>query len=273
MAMGQTLSSDHLVVAWTPAGQNQDLKTWSVHELSDGTQFKHFVSQEKDPVTGKMTRWQGVLLSQVIEKVLNHLPLENRAQVDLVVLRNDLGARALIPRALVIKYPILLALQAKTVSSAQDGRGAICSIVPWSSKPRILHEDLPLESFFVPKLTRIELTSYKDQYGSLFLRRRTDPSAMRGEKLFVQNCVSCHAVGQGPTNPGITLQDEKKEKQFAQNGHPAVNVKLKLSERDRKSIVRYLDAHRMENPVSVTRLIRSVQANPGVSQENSPRKN
>jgi hypothetical protein len=38
----------------------------------------------------------------------------------------------------------------------------------------------------------VELTSYQERLGSHFLKRRTDPAALRGEKLFVQNCMACH---------------------------------------------------------------------------------
>jgi hypothetical protein len=254
-----------LVAAWAPPGLTQDLKTWTLKDLRDTAQFKRHASQERDPLTGKLTRWEGVLLSQLVEKVLNDLPVESRARVDLVVLKGSQGERAQIPRALISKYPIFLALQGDSVSlgnrSTAHDRGPIFSVVPWSSKPKILSEDLPLENYFVSRLNRIELTSYKDQYSSLFLKRRTDPFAMRGEKLFVQNCVSCHALEQGPGFSGMT-QNEQKEKQFTAAGHPSVKVTQKLTERDRRSIMRYLNAHRMENPVSVSKFIHSVQAQP-----------
>jgi len=256
-----------LVAAWTPVGQNQELKAWTLKELNDSSHFKRHSSQERDPITGRLVKWEGFLLSQLIEKALNDLPSESRARVDLVVLKGISGDRALIPRALISKYPILLALQWDKAKLGQSGdRGSIYSVVPWSSKPKILNEDLPLENFFVSRLSRIELTSYKDQYSSLFLKRRTDPSAMRGEKLFVQNCVSCHSVGAGAVVSGVSFKDETKERQFASMGHPAVKGTLKLTERDRKSIMRYLNAHRMENPVSVSKFIRSVQAAPENAQ-------
>ncbi len=230
-----------LVAVWTEAGLNQDLKSWTLSELS---KFKKMESREKDPVSGKLVKWKGVLLSNVIEGVLGDLSPENRAHIDLVVLKGGAGSRALIPRSMITKYPVMLALQTRTPDAdlSIQSRGPIYSVVPWSTKPKILDEGLPLENYFIPNLERIELTSYKDRFSSLYLRRRTDPSAMRGEKLFVQNCVSCHAEG------------DAKVYKFAQIdpsvgvAHPAMKAVLKLSEKDKKSLISYLNAYKVENP-------------------------
>jgi mono/diheme cytochrome c family protein len=251
-------SAFRLVTTWAGAGSNHEIKGWSVQELSHS--FKKTISRERDPATGKVVKWEGVLLSSLVDKALESLPIEGRAQVDLIVLHGQNGRRALLPRAFVSKYPVLLAFQGESLSNGveSDGRGPIYSVVPWSSKPRVMREDLPLESFFVSKVTRVEFTNYRDQYNSLYLKRRTDPSAMRGEKLFVQNCVSCHTGGQGPSLSGIV--DERGTQKFALTGHPPIKAGLKLTERDRQSIIRYLNAHREENPVSMTQATHSARA-------------
>ncbi|MEO5970427.1 MAG: hypothetical protein ABIQ95_10915 [Bdellovibrionia bacterium] len=233
-----------LVAVWAEAGLNQDLKSWTLSELS---KFKKTESRERDPNSGKLVKWKGVLLSHLIDKVLVDLSPENRAHIDLVVLKGGAGNRALIPRAMITKYPVMLALQTSTPDSgmpdlAFQNRGPVYSVIPWSTKPKILDEGLPLENYFVSNLERIELTSYKDRFSSLFLKRRTDPSAMRGEKLFVQNCIGCHADG------------DTKVYQFGQVGstaaaeHPAMKAVLKLGEKEKKSLVSYLNAYKAENP-------------------------
>ncbi len=240
-----TTESGRLTVSWATSGRSLELRNWALGELN---QFKRIASREKDPSSGKLVKWDGILLSTIVEKGLSELPSEQRAQIDLVILKNSSGESALIPRSMISKYPILLALN--WAGKSQDHRGPIYSIIPWSSNSKILKEDLPLEKFFLPQIARIELSNYRDRYSFLFLKRRTDPSAMRGEKLFVQNCASCHSSGQSSSLLGV--RDKQQEVKFASGGHPEVKVKLKLSDRDRHSIVRYLDAYRMENPLSVS---------------------
>ena len=254
MATGYRLS-----VTWSLQGsdtlsQSKELRSWTLGDLES---LKKTGSREKDPHSGKMVKWEGVLLSHLIEKTLAHLPNEERAQVDLVVLKSKSNKKALIPRALVNKYPILLAFRSSSEAGRDsfEGRGPVFSVVPWSSKPKILQEDLPLENFFLPQITQIELTNYRNQYSPLFLKRRTDPSAMRGEKLFVQNCVTCHADGAAkPMSVMVTaMMDANLNSSAKQNrfnfinlDHPNTGVTLKLTDRDRKSIIRYLDAHHSE---------------------------
>jgi hypothetical protein len=250
LAANEASSPFRLVAVWNEAGLKQDLKSW---DLSDLAKFKKIESRERDPLSGKVVQWKGILLSHFIEKALSGLTPENRAHIDLVVLEGSSGTKALIPRAMITKYPVLLALQnsgpdspkslnASDASANFQSRGPVYSVVPWSTKPKILEEGLPLENYFVSNLEKIEFTSYSDRFSGLFLKRRTDPSAMRGEKLFVQNCVSCHTDG------------DAKVYQFGQAGsaasteHPAMKAALRLSERDKKSLVSYLNAYKAENP-------------------------
>jgi hypothetical protein len=247
---------------WKTIGVHQELKNWGRDELR---QFRKISSREKDPGTGKTVRWDGILLSQVLDKTLEGLPIEHRAQVDLVVLKNSSNEVAYIPRALISKYPILLAYPGEALSSASRGKDILYSVIPWSSKPKVLNEDLPLESYFLKDVKQIELANYRDRFSSLFLKRRTDPSAIRGEKLFVQNCVSCHMTNKHellqPTahHAALTafinrIAEEPQTRKFASEGHPAQsNVKLK--DKDRKSIIRYLEAHRLENSSQESKVV------------------
>lgn len=236
MAWAEGSQSSALSVIWAAAGPEQVLKTWEFPDLS---KLKQTSSHEKDPASGKLTRYKGVLLSQVLEAAMNSLSVEHKALVDLVIFKNASGGQVLLPRSVITKYPVLLAL---------DGPSASL-VIPWTSKPKVLREDLPVESYFISNVKLIELSNYRDRYASVFLKRRTDPLAMRGEKLFVQNCVGCHA---GANKPTVTdLSGEAKARRLASDGHPAqVKGVPRLNDRDRRALVNYLDAYRTENSTS-----------------------
>lgn len=244
----------HLKASWNAQGTHRELKSWSLADLSH---LHKWSSREKDPVSGKVIKWEGVLMSQIVDQLLKHLPVENQAQIDLIILKNQLGERALIPRSLISSYPLFLAYQWES-SSPKDHRGPLYSVVPWSSKPKILKEVLPLEKYFLGQVSQVELTNYRDQYSFLYLKRETDPSAMRGQKFVVQNCVGCHTASPGANLFG--LSNSEQISRFASLGHPSKSAIGPLSERDRRSVVRYLEAHQSENPGSMTKLIQSMRA-------------
>ena len=232
-----------LKAIWSSLGKSQDLKTWSLAELE---KLKKVVTKEKDPNTGKVTRFEGFLVSSLLDKALEGLTVENRALVDLVVFKGKNGVRATIPRALISKYPLVLAYHWDKEGMA-DSREPLFSVIPWSTHPKILNEDLPLETYFIPHVAQIELTNYRERYQPLFLKRRTDPSAMRGEKLFVQNCTGCHS-GNRPPNLSAKVEGTAK-KPHAGRISPMSGMAEKMSDRDWKSIVQYLQAYQVENPV------------------------
>lgn len=236
-------ASFKLVTYWKSSGRVHELKYWSLDEL---VKLKRTHAREKDPQSGRILQWEGVVLSQLVDSALEKLPLENRAQVDLVILKGDAGDQAIIPRSFINKYPFLLAYRWSSGVSALSGFGPLFSVVPWTSKPGVFNEDLPIEKYFVKSLSKIELASYRELYGQLYLKRRTDPFAMRGEKLYVQNCVSCHqeASTHGPTS----LLSEEKTQKFLNEGHPPLTaMPLRLTDRDRRSVLRYFEAYRVEN--------------------------
>jgi hypothetical protein len=237
----------HLEVVLSKPDAHQQLKSWPLTELFG---FKNILSREKDPVTGELVPWRGILLSQLVERVLEGLSPENRAQIDLVILKNDQGDRAPIPRFLIQRYPLMLAVRSdpRTLAKAGTDLGPIYSVVPWTSKPSILKEMLPLEKYFISQVTQLELTSDQEQYKTLFLKRRTDPSAMRGEKVFVQNCAVCHTLEGSDNNLLLNkwMRAEKGE-EFLSLGHPSAKIAVKVTEKDRQSILRYLNAFRLEN--------------------------
>jgi len=259
-ASEETSGPFKLSTVWNVSGTEQVLKAWSLPEVG---RLKRASSREKDPMTGELVHWEGVLLSEVVERSLSELPAERKAQIDLLVLRSQTGAIAMLPRALATKYPVLLATardRRELATAINDNRGPVYSVMPWTTRPRILNEDLPIETYFLPKITRIELTNYRERFANLFLKRRTDPLAMRGEKLFVQNCVSCHAVGKGSLIEELAANNKAKD--FFIGKHPELRGLLKLNDRDRRSLSNYLDAYRNENSLRISDSHTSGQAAP-----------
>ena len=252
LAAPELARAANLTASWADQGPVQTLGTWSAKDLTHS--FKRVSSKEKD-LLGNLTRWSGVLLQDVLDKALASLPPETKAQVDLVVLKTESGAQALIPRSVITKFPLMIATERE--SKALNG---LQLVIPWSSKPKIAEESLPLETYFVAGITQLELANYKSRYASLYLKRRTDPSAMRGEKIFVQNCMGCHSGDGGGgvkprTGPGhfasvADVKNEAKVRSLASSGHPPVKGNPKLSERDQRALMSYLDAYRSENSVA-----------------------
>jgi mono/diheme cytochrome c family protein len=226
------MAGEGVQFSWTASSPAQELKHF---ESNDFSKFKSVSSQEKDPATGKLTPYKGVLLSQLIEKAMDPLPLDHKAQLDLVILSGASGGQVLLPRSVITKYPVMVALNG----------GSPSVVMPWTSKPKLLQEGLPVESYFVTGVTRVELSNYRERFGRFFLKRRTDPSAMRGEKIFVQQCISCHAGGVGGAL--ADLSGEAKARKLASTGHPVIKGSPKLNEKELRSLVNYLDAYRSEN--------------------------
>lgn len=159
------------------SGQSQ----WDVARVSALPQKK---LSEKAPGSKELKTWTGIHLRDLIEETAGKLPPEKNAEVDLVVVEDSLGKKAMIPRSFVNKYGVILS------HNATEGWSVV---PPWTSDKKAQKERLPLETFYMGSVNRITLTNYRNLYGErLFLKRRTDPLAMRGEKIFVQTCMGCH---------------------------------------------------------------------------------
>jgi hypothetical protein len=218
-----TPTSD-LKIIWTGS------KGAAQQSLPMPAQLKSVSSLERDPLSGNTLQWKGVLLSEFVEKAIDTLAADDKAQVDLIVAKNSKGDEVLIPRAFVVRYPIIL--------GSAPGKSTTI-VVPWTSKPKIVEEALPLETFFISDVSQIELANYKARFGTYFLKKRTDPVAIRGEKLFVQTCFACHSNSQQHL--------ETKAKTIASSEHPSVKGNVKLNDKNRRSLISYLDAYSKEN--------------------------
>lgn len=224
-----------LKVTWIATQPATVIQEFQSDELK---KLKHSNSTEADGRNGKRVRFEGVLLSDVIEKSLTGMGNEKKAQVDLVILKNPQGVEALIPRSFLVKYPVLLAQ-----SEDRKSLGALKSVVPWTSHPKARGEGLPLETYFVSNVQEIQLANYRERYGEVYLKRRMDPLAMRGEKIFIQSCLSCH-----DSEPGIN-----KARQWV-GKHPTVNGSPKLDSREQRAIQSYLEHFKAEkSPATAAR--------------------
>jgi mono/diheme cytochrome c family protein len=177
-----------------------------------------------------------VLLSDLLEKSLESVPAERRSLYDLLIVKGAGGTQALLPRAFVIKYPILLA--SRREGKDLGARGPM-TVLPWTSNSKIRGETASLITLFVEGVSSIELANFKEQYPEYLLRKRTEPAAVRGEKLFREGCMTCHAVGKGPKVSEIS--SEAKLKHLLDTGHPEVEGMIKLTQAERRSLVRFLE--------------------------------
>lgn len=189
----------HLEVGHKVKGQWQSLKTLQESDVKSFGALKSL--NEAWPGTQRKSSWQGYLIADVIQKALDQMTVEERAQIDLVILQTGEGdgaQRALLPRALLKNFPFLLATHRDGKNSAKGW----VSVPPLASRSKLQSEGLPIESYFLESVSRIELANSKERYRAAILLRRTDPIAVRGERVFVSSCLACHDSGRAPRFEG-----------------------------------------------------------------------
>jgi hypothetical protein len=216
-------------------------------------------------------------VSEFVEKSIEGLSPEIRAQIDLLVFHGSEGEEVIFPRWLALRYSLLIASEKNGVPLMIPAL-----VIPSTSQRKILSESLPVESFFLEGIASVEFTSYKTRYGSFYLTVRTDPAALRGEKFFVQNCSGCHGnppehsvaspsspvaqitpqisglipspIGgpmdlpaKSPSVPTLTqLSSPDKTQEFALSGHPPIGKNLKFDAPTTRAVVSYLNAYRVQ---------------------------
>lgn len=226
-AASSPIPESGLSVVWTATQPSTVLKVLSREELK---KLKKSGSSETDPTDGKKEHFEGLLLSDLIDKALNGTSNDRKAAVDLIVLKNSHGAKALIPRSFIVKYPVILA-----TTENHKSLPSLKSIIPWTSKSRTKSEGLPLETYFIDDVNEVELGNYRERYGNVFLKNRQDPTAMRGEKIFIQSCLSCH-----DSEPGIS----KAKNWIGQ--HPTLKGVPNLDSREQRALHGFLDSLKAE---------------------------
>ncbi len=213
----------------------QDLLTWT---LADGQGLKRRVQQELDPLTQRVSRFEGYALLEVMDRAMQPLSMQQKASVDLIVFRDARGAEIAMPRWLPTKYAILLAYQRDRENIAADGPFYL--IMPWTTQGRIRKEPLPLEKFFIRNLAAIELTNMKQYYGKdFFLQNRSDPMSIRGEKRFVQTCMPCHRMQDIPQVQ--KLSESVHTREALDQTHSKAQGFASLDDKEYRALVLYMD--------------------------------
>lgn len=236
-----------LQIAWeSPTGTTpQVLKTFTPEELD---RKKAGVLTEIDPTAkgGKESaKFAGPSLSALVEETTKSLTAADRSTTDLVVLKTRAGKEVLMPKAFLVKYPsIQLALKK---NGQPLGPEAPRVVLPATSNSKIKSEGVLLDPLFVSELSEITLTSYEKRFGAFLLKRRTDPAAMRGEKLFLQNCVGCHSQ---PAAVMTSLASAEKVEKVASGQHPDVagahDFKPIFDKKSIRSLSSYLEAYKFQ---------------------------
>lgn len=236
-----------LQIAWEPPNEKAPrvLKSYELGELESRTLAS---LTEKDPLakgSGETVKFQGLSLSLLIEEATKTFSAADRSDTDLVVMKTRAGREALMPKAFLVKYPQIQVALKKNGQSL--GAESPRLILPATTNAKIQKENMLLEPMFVSEIASITLSSYERRYGSFFLKRRTDPAAMRGEKLFLQNCITCH------TQAAVTmvyLTSSDKIQKVAQGEHPNVPGNHGFSsifdKKAIRSLVSYLEAFRFQ---------------------------
>ncbi len=228
-------SQERVVVSWG-GGQwrKRDLKLWT---LEDAEKLKVRVQNEWDPVLRKISRFEGVRLRELVERSMDQMSAQEKAQVDLIVLKNSNEEEVALPRWLMNKYSILLAFTRN--SKRLDENGPFYVVVPWTSQARIKKEVLPLGKYFFGNVVRVELTNFRKYYSDdLFVSNRSDPVVMRGQKRFVQSCIPCHQTKE-------IYQIRKMHKliesaDLMQSKHKNINGFSSLDQNEHRALVRYI---------------------------------
>lgn len=236
-----------LQIAWeSPTGTApQVLKTYTPEELD---KKKTETLTEVDPTAkaGKESaKFTGPSLSALVGESTKGLTAADRSTTDLVVLKTRSGKEVPMPKAFLVKYPsIQLALKKNGQPLGPESPRVV---LPATSNSKIRSEGILLDPLFVSELSEITLTSYEKRFGAFILKRRTDPAAMRGEKLFVQNCVGCHSQ---PAAVMTSLASAEKVEKVASGQHPDVegahDFKPIFDKKSIRSLASYLEAYKFQ---------------------------
>lgn len=220
---------------WSASEAPHPLKSWTMAELQ---KLKSVTHHEKDLTSGHSSSWKGPEVSLLVDKTIESLPAEQKAQVDLIILKDSAGNSIRVPRSLIVRFPVILSPHGETAKL----------VLPLNSKPKIWEEGLPLGMYQFHDVAEIEFANAHQLYGTYFLKSRKDPLAVRGEKIFTQNCLSCHAGGKN----GVVdvMGFEKSARKLASASHPQIKNAPQLKSREMKALISYLDAYRIENPAT-----------------------
>jgi hypothetical protein len=235
-----------LQIAWeSPTSEGPSvLKDYSLEELS---KKKGILLTEVDPLAKghETAKFLGPSLSEIVAEAMKTLTANDRATTDLVVMKTRSGKETLMPKAFLVKYPqIELALKR---NGQPLGPEAPRVVLPASSNAKIRGEGILLDPLFVSDLSEVTLTSYEKRFGSFILKHRMDPAAMRGEKMYLRNCIGCHSQTSFATT---TLAAKEKVDKITGGEHPELpgihDFKSIFDKRSTRYLNSYLDAFNLQ---------------------------
>jgi len=229
-------------VSWEYKGKARALKTWYLEELLE---WRGAISRERAPQDTGLSLWRGPRLSKLVQIALKGMPLQDQGIVDLIVLKGEGDREVSVPRAFVRKYPMILAVEKNGASLPQQTQ-PVYTIVPWNTEPELMKEIYPAGNYFIEKVKAVVLTNHQDRYSKFYLERRTDPMAIRGERVYSFNCMGCHNASQ--LSNAIHLVSQIGEGHLIERHRQKVNYMPQLSDSDQKGLVSYLKAYLSENP-------------------------
>jgi hypothetical protein len=183
-------SSAILTVLYNPNVQTtpETLRTWTIREL------------QKRPRQGNIS------LKQILEESSNHLNDLKLSEVDLFNFYDVNGQiLARVPRFLIWKDRVRLRLDRKTNT-------LYSRVLPTEGQL------VPFQELSVASLSRVEMVNSWKQYPGVRLRLRTNPAAVRGEKLVTHNCLSCHSLPKNPPLPFASACALKRPELNAKHG-------------------------------------------------------
>lgn len=238
-------SDKELQIYWRQDDKISLLKNWRVEELSN---WKSVPKTERDPRTKSLAKWEGIELDKLVDVALIDLNVNQKARVDLIILKDKNGEEVFVPRAFTRKHSVILALN-RNGESLND-QGPLYSIAPWNSDPAVQKEIYPVQKYFVPAIREIMLTSYRERFKPSYLKRRTNPFALRGERLFVRNCMSCHNTKDIPSFNDLAKRMAKPD--YLQQSHQALSEMPMLGVKDQESVMSYIQEFSAENPTGTS---------------------
>ncbi len=234
--MKQRLLIPLILLIFTPknvvfGGQGLEVRLRTSKEAQSllSWEAKQFLKLKWSTFKEKGASYRGVLLSDFLDQSMASLSVAQRAQIDLLIFKNIKGREWTIPRAWIIQYPVRLGITGEKFSVW----------IPSEALSQLAKQGKSKEDRFFEEVESVDLTSTLIRYAPLFLARRTDPSAIRGEKLFVQNCAECHASGMGPAPRQRTLASVATD-------HEKHAFLSRQEPRALRALESYLESHRME---------------------------
>lgn len=204
------------VVFLTQSGP-QVLKQWSFESLNSW--------QKKNPAF-EAQRF-------LFEESASLLKLEEKAGIDLV---------SIIAEHKTIRVPRHLIWRGWLRFSWDPRKKILSSALAKISQTKVA---FPLEYYQSGPIRKIELSNHEFTYPDTRLFARTNPAASRGEKIFVQTCLSCHSVS-SYGSARLTPEDLKPESLKNFNQVHRQWPKLFLDSRTERGLMVYSEALALE---------------------------